>query len=329
MKIVILDSTTANPGDLSWDFLKKYGDLTVYDRTPEELVVPRAAGADVLIINKTVITRRSVEALPDLKLIALLATGYNVVDCAACDECGVLVANVPSYSESAVAQQTFAFILEYANRVGIHSDRVLAGDWVNCSDFSFTAAPLRELCGKTLGVIGYGRIGRRVARIAGGFEMRVLVHTAHPEKYPDAPYPFLPLDELLPQCDFVSIHCPLTPRTDKMVNADFLAKMKDGAFLVNNARGGEVDEAAVAAALNAGKLGGMGADVLSTEPPLPDNPLLSAKNVFITPHIAWTGYETRVRLLGILEENVAAFAAGRPQNVVNHPAAPRGLVKMQ
>ena len=319
MKIVILDSTTANPGDLSWDFLKRYGELTVYDRTPEPLVPVRAKGADVVIINKTVISRQSVEALPDLKLIALLATGYNVVDCEACDAHGVLVANVPSYSESAVAQQTFAFILEYANRVGLHADRVRAGDWTNCSDFSFTAAPLRELCGKTMGVIGYGRIGRKVARLAEAFEMRVLVHTAHPEKYADAPYTFLPLDDMLPQCDFVSVHCPMTPQTAKMVNADFIAKMKDGAFLVNNARGGELDEEAVAAALNAGKLGGLGADVLSTEPPLPDNPLLTAKNVFITPHIAWAGYDTRVRLLRILEQNVAAFAAGKPQNIVNNP----------
>lgn len=317
MKIVVLDSTTANPGDLSWDFLSRYGEVAVFDRTPPSLVAERAADAQIVIINKTVITRESVEKLPRLRLVALLATGYNVVDVDACAEHGVLVANVPSYSAAAVAQQTFAFILEFANRVGLHADRVRAGDWTNCSDFSFTAAPLTELAGKTLGVIGYGTIGRKVAEIARGFEMRVLVNTAHPEKYPDAPFPFLSLDEMLPQCDFVSIHCPMTPQTDRMVNAAFLEKMKDGAFLVNNARGGEIDEAAVAAALNSGKLGGMGADVLTSEPPAADNPLLTAKNVFITPHIAWAAYETRVRLLRIVDDNIAAFLNGHPQNIVN------------
>ncbi len=318
MKIVILDSTTANPGDLSWDFLKKYGELTVYDRTlTDELVIERAKDAEIVILNKTVVTRRAVENLPKLRLIALLATGYNVVDCAACSERGVLVANVPSYSGFAVAQQTFAFILEFANRVAAHSDAVLRGDWVNCADFSFALTPLFELKDKTMGVIGYGDIGRRVAEIARAFEMRVLVNTAHPEKYPDAPVEFLPLDELLPRCDFLSLHVPLTPATEKMVNAEFISKMKDGAILINNARGGELDEAAVAAALNAGKLGGLGADVLSTEPPLPDNPLLTAKNVLITPHIAWAGFDTRVRLMEILEQNVASFLDGRPRNIVN------------
>ena len=318
MRIVILDSTTANPGDLSWDFLKKYGELTVYDRTlTDDLVIERARDAEIVILNKTVISRRAVEALPKLRLIALLATGYNVIDCDACSEHGVLVANVPSYSRFAVAQQTIAFSLEFANRLAAHSDAVLRGDWVNCADFSFALSPLFELKGKTLGVIGYGDIGRKVAEIARAFEMRVLVNTAHPEKYPGAPVEFLPLDALLPQCDFVSLHVPMTPATDKLVNAAFLAKMKDGAFLINNARGGELNEADVAAALNSGKLGGLGADVLSTEPPKADNPLLTAKNALITPHIAWASFDTRARLMGILEQNIAAFLAGRPQNIVN------------
>ena len=317
MKIVVLDAAAANPGDLNWDFLKKYGEPAVYDRTPEPLVAERAADAEIVLLNKTVITRETVERLPKLRLIAIIATGYNVVDVAACTERGVLIANVPSYSEAAVAQQTFAFILEFANRVGLHADLVRGGAWTRCPDFSFTAAPLTELAGKTMGVIGYGRIGRRVARIAEGFGMEVLVNTAHPEKYPESPYPFLPRGELLPRCDFVSIHCPMTPETDKMVNEAFLAQMKRGAFLVNNARGGEADEAAVAAALNEGRLGGYGADVLSTEPPQPGNPLMTAKNAFITPHIAWAAYETRVRLLRIAEENIAAFLAGHPVNIVN------------
>lgn len=317
MNIVILDGVTANPGDLSWDFLNKYGSVTVYDRSPENVIVERAKDADIVIINKTVMSRKTVEALPKLKLIALLATGYNVVDTAACDDCGIAVANIPSYSVSAVAQQTFAFILEFANRIGIHSASVLSGKWAGYPDFCYQLAPLRELLGKTIGIVGYGRIGRRVAEIAKAFEMRVLVHTAHPEKYPDADVEFMTTDEMLPLCDYVTIHCPMTPETDKMVNADFIAKMKDGAFLVNTSRGGELDEKAVAAALESGKLAGAGVDVLSVEPPVPDNPLLHAKNIYITPHIAWASYETRVRLMEILEGNVAAFIRGEPVNIVN------------
>ena len=318
MKIVVLDGYAANPGDLSWDFLNKYGEVAVYDRTPTEaLVVERAAGAGVVIINKTPITRAAVEALPEMKLIAVLATGYNVVDVAACTEHGVAVANVPGYSGASVAQQTFAFILEYCNRVAAHSASVLAGDWANCPDFSYMVAPLAELDGKTMGLIGYGDIGRRVARIAAAFGMRVLVHTAHPEKYPDAPVRFCSLDEMLPQCDFISLHAPMTPATAGLVNKDFLAKLKPGAFLVNNARGQEIVEADVAEALESGLLGGFGADVLSSEPPKADNPILHAKNVFVTPHIAWSPYEARVRLLGELDENVGAFLAGRRRNIVN------------
>ena len=318
MKIVILDSVSANPGDLSWDFLKKYGELVVYDRSlTEDLVIERAADADIAIINKTVITRRVAESLPKLKLIALLATGYNVVDCDACREHGILVANVPSYSGFAVAQQTMAFILAFANKIAPHSDSVHRGEWVRSADFSYFLTAPTELQGKTLGVIGYGNIGQRVAKMAKAFEMRVLANTAHPEKYPDADVTFCTLDEMLPQCDFVSLHVPQTPATTKLVNAAFIAKMKDGAVLINNARGGELDEADVAAALNSGKLGGLGADVLSTEPPLPDNPLLTAKNALITPHIAWAATETRGRLMGILEQNIACFLAGKPQNIVN------------
>ncbi len=318
MKIVVLDGYAANPGDLSWDFLNKYGEVAVYDRTPTEaLVVERAAGAGVVIINKTPITRAAVEALPEMKLIAVLATGYNVVDVAACTEHGVAVANVPGYSGASVAQQTFAFILEYCNRVAAHSASVLAGDWANCPDFSYMVAPLSELDGKTMGLIGYGDIGRRVARIAAAFGMRVLVHTAHPEKYPDAPVRFCSLDEMLPQCDFISLHAPMTPATAGLVNKEFLAKLKPGAFLVNNARGQEIAEADVAEALESGLLGGFGADVLSSEPPKADNPILHAKNVFVTPHIAWSPYEARVRLLGELDENVGAFLAGRRRNIVN------------
>ena len=317
MKIVILDGFAANPGDLDWGWLKEYGELTVYDRTPEELIVDRAKDARIVILNKTPVSRATLAQLPEVKLIAVLATGYNIVDVEACRERGVMVANIPSYSVSAVAQQVFAFILEFANRVGLHTASVTAGEWAANPDFSYQKAPTAELLGKTIGIIGYGRIGRRVAALAKAFEMRVLVNTAHPEKYPEADVTFLPLDELLPQCDFVTVHCPMTPQTDKLVNADFISKMKDGAFLVNTSRGGELDEQAVADALNRGKLAGAGIDVLSTEPPAPDNPLLSAKNIFITPHIAWASYETRVRLMEILKENIRGFVEGHPVNIVN------------
>ena len=317
MQIVILDAFAANPGDLSWDFLKAYGPLTVYDRTPETLVVERAKDADVVILNKTPLKRDTIERLLKLKLVAVIATGYNVVDIAACDARGVPVCNIPSYSVSAVAQQTFAFLLEFANRVGAHADSVRAGDWARSPDFSYQKAPLRELDGKTLGILGYGRIGRKVAKIAVAFGMRVVVHTAHPEKYPDAPVEFLPLKELLGQSDYVTLHMPLTPQTERLVDAEFLAQMKPGAFLVNNARGQEIVERDVADALNCGRLGGFGADVLSSEPPKADNPILTAKNVFLTPHIAWSPYETRVRLLDVLDRNIAAFLAGTPQNIVN------------
>jgi glycerate dehydrogenase len=292
--------------------------VTVYDRTPTEaLVIERAAAAEIVLLNKTPVSRAAVERLPKLRLISVLATGYNIVDAVACREHGVAVANVPGYSGAAVAQQTFAFILEYANRVALHSASVTAGDWTRCADFSYMLAPLCELQGKTMGIVGYGDIGRRVARIAQAFDMRVLVHTAHPEKYPDAPVTFCTLDEMLPQCDFISLHAPMTPATAGLVNRDFLAKLKPGAFLVNNARGQEIAEQDVADALNSGTLGGFGADVLSAEPPQADNPILSAKNVYLTPHIAWASLESRRRLLRVTEENVAAFLAGAPQNVVN------------
>lgn len=317
MNIVILDGFTANPGDLSWDFLKKYGELTVYDRTPPQKVISRAENADIVIINKTPLTAELISALPRLRLVALLATGYNVVDCAECSKRGILVANIPSYSVSAVAQQVFAFILEYANRIGEHSASVLSGEWAGYPDFCYQKAPLSELCGKTLGIIGFGRIGQRVAQIGSAFEMTVLANTAHPERHSGGGVSFTGLPELLSRSDFVTLHCPLTPQTQGMVNAEFIAQMKDGAFLVNTSRGAELDEAAVAAALNSGKLGGAGVDVLSTEPPCRDNPLLHAKNIFITPHIAWAPFETRRRLMGVLEENISAFISGKPINIVN------------
>lgn len=319
MNIVILDSVTANPGDLSWDFLKKYGSLTIYDRSPVDTIHERAKDADIVILNKTPMSRETVEKLPRLKMIALLATGYNIIDCDACDEHDVAVVNIPSYSASAVAQQTFAFMLEYANRIGIHSDSVLSGEWAKYPDFCYQLAPLRELYDKTIGIVGFGKIGKRVAEIAKAFEMKILINTAHPEKYKDEDYDFVDIDTLLASSDFVTIHCPLTPATEKMVNREFISKMKDGAFLVNTSRGGELDEEAVKEALDSGKLSGAGVDVLSVEPPVPENPLFHTKNIYITPHIAWASYDTRVRLMQILEENIKSFCNGTPVNVVNNP----------
>ncbi len=315
MKIAVLDGFAANPGDLSWDFLGKYGEYEVFDRTPVSLISERAKDAGIIVVNKTPVSRETLKELPELKFIAVLATGYNIVDTVACDERGILVANIPSYSVSAVAQQTFAFILEYANRIGEHTLSVHSGGWTASPDFSYQVSPLCELEGKTLGIIGYGRIGRKVASMAESFGMKTLIHTAHPEKYTDAD--FVSMDELLRNSDIVTLHCPLTSETDKMVNEEFISKMKDGAFLVNTSRGQEIDEGALAAALNSGKLSGAGVDVLSVEPPKADNALLKAKNIYITPHIAWAAKETRSRLLSILEENISAFVSGNPVNIVN------------
>ena len=318
MRIVILDAFAANPGDLDWSFLGKYGDYTLYDRTPDPaLTVARAKDAEIVILNKTPLTRETIGLLPNLKLVAVLATGFNVVDAAACKERNIPVVNVPSYAGGAVAQQTMAFILAFSSRVAEHAASVRRGDWVKSPDFSYFTEKTVELEGKTLGLIGYGDIGRRVARLGEAFGMRVLVNTAHPGHYPDAPVRFVSLGELLKESDFVSVHTPQTPETTRFVNADFLSKMKPGAYLVNTSRGWEVDEQAVADALNEGRLAGFAADVLSAEPPKADNPLLTAKNTLLTPHIAWASYETRVRLLEILDKNLDAFVSGHPVNVVN------------
>ena len=314
---VILDAHAANPGDLSWDWLKEHFDLTVYPRTAPDEIVDRAKDADVLILNKVPITRETLAQLPRLKFIATLATGYNQLDCDALRERGVPVANIPSYSTDGVAQSVFSFILESVNRVSEYTTSVRAGDWVNSADFCYMKTPLHELSALTVGIIGFGKIGARVAEIASAFGMRVMAYTPSGKKegYPNVT--FTTLDDLLAKADVVTLHCPLTPQTAGLVNADFLAKMKDGAALINTARGGAIVEADVAAALADGKLSFYGADVLSTEPPKADNPLLTAPNCYLTPHIAWAAYETRVRLMEILQGNVEAYLAGNPINVVN------------
>ena len=318
MKAVILDGYTTNPGDLSWDWLSEKCSLTVYDRTPADKILERCEGCDIIITNKTPLGRDILKQLPCCKFIALLSTGYNIIDCEYAASRGIPVSNIPAYSTSAVAQLTFAFILELCNKVAIHNAEVKKGKWSECKDFCFWRSPLQELVGKTMGIVGFGSIGRAVAKIAAAFGMDVIAHTANPDKYKDVTeVEFVSLDELLGRADVVSLHCPLTPQTTGMVNADFLSKMKKTAYLINTSRGPVLDEEAVAAALKSGQIAGAGVDVLSTEPPAADNPLLGCENCLITPHIAWAAFETRQRLVSILEQNVTAFLSGKPINTVN------------
>ena len=265
MKICVLDGFTTNPGDLSWDWLKALGKCEIYDRTPTELVAERVKGCEIVITNKTPLRREQLETMTELKYIGLLSTGYNIVDWEYCKEKGIPVCNIPSYSTSAVAQLTFALIFEHTNAVAVHSQSVHAGEWTACKDFCYWKTPLSELCGKTLGIIGFGKIGKAVARIAEAFGMKVLASTNHPEPFENVE--FCEKDELLEKSDFVSIHCPLTPLTEGMVNAEFLSKMKKSAMLINTSRGQVVNENDLAAALKNGVIAAAGLDVLSTEPP--------------------------------------------------------------
>ncbi len=319
MKIVNLDGCTTNPGDLSWDGIKKYGDYTVYDRTSPEDIVIRAKGANALIINKTVITREILESLkPELEYIGLQSTGYNVVDCQAAKELGITVCNIPSYSTNAVAQLVFALILEITNQVSVHSESVRNGDWCRCPDFCYWKTPLTELMGKTIGIIGFGSIGRKVAEIAEAFDMNVLAYSPRPkDKGGLKSIHFVDLDTLLKTSDIITCHCPLTPETTGLINKENISKMKKSAVFINTSRGPVVNEQALADALNNGEITAAGLDVLETEPAKAENPLLTAKNCYITPHIAWAAKETRARLLSILEDNLKSYIEGNPKNVVN------------
>ncbi|MBR6634544.1 MAG: D-2-hydroxyacid dehydrogenase [Clostridia bacterium] len=318
MKAVILDGFTTNPGDLSWKWLEEKCELTVYDRTPAEKIVERCEGCDIVITNKTPLTKETLARLPECKFIALLSTGYNVVDHEYAATRSIPVSNIPTYSTAAVAQLTFALLLELTNKVATHNAAVKNGEWSSCADFCFWKTPLQELFGKTMGIIGFGKIGQTVANIAHAFGMKTVAYTANPDKYKDAQnVEFASLDTLLEKSDVVSLHCPLTEKTQGMVNADFLGKMKKTAYLINTSRGPVLDEKAVAKALKNGEIAGAGVDVLSTEPPKADNPLLGCENCIITPHIAWAGFETRERLLGVLKENIFAFLDSKPINTVN------------
>lgn len=317
LKAVILDGYTENPGDLSWKCIEDLTDLTVYDRTPPELVVERAKEAEILIVNKVVLSKEIIDKLPELKFVSTLATGFNQIDCKALRERNIPVSNIPAYSTNAVAQMVFAYILEYTNRVNEYTQSVKNGDWSNCKDFCYWNKPLYELDGKILGIIGFGKIGSRVAEIGKAFGMNVLVYTPSGKKDGFDSVTFTDMDTVLKNADFISVHCPLTDKTNGLINKDFLSKVKDSACIINTARGAVAVEEDVANALKEGKVACYCTDVLSTEPPKKDNPLLTAPNCFITPHIAWAAYETRLRLMGILENNIKNYLNGTPVNVVN------------
>ena len=316
MKIVVLDGYATNPGDLSWDGLAEFGELVVYDRTPAEMTVEHATGAEALISNKVFLGADEMAALPGLRYIGLQATGVNAVDLHAARHHGIVVSNVPAYSTASVAQHAFALLLELARGVGRHADLVRQGAWTNCPDFAFQDTPQVELTDKTFGVVGYGDIGRDAARIAAAFGMRILVHTRTPDPVTCPDVKFVELDQLLTESDVVSLHCPLTPQTEALISAERLALMKTSAYLINTSRGLLIDEEALAQALRNGDIAGAGLDVLSREPPPADNPLLTAPNCYVTPHLAWATFAARQRLIAEIIENLRAFLAGRPRNQV-------------
>lgn len=318
MKIVVLDGYTLNPGDLSWESLAALGDLSVYDRTAPEDVLSRMAGAEIVFTNKALMTRDLMTACPNLRYIGVLATGYNVVDIAAAQELGITVTNIPGYSTPSVAQMTLALLLEITNSVGLHHQAVQQGEWCNCPDFCFTKAPQMELAGKICGIIGYGTIGKAFAHLAAALGMEILALGSNPaDTSPVEGGRRATLQEILAQSDMISLHCPLTDATAGLINADTIAQMKPGVILLNTSRGPLLQEAAVADALRSGKLHALGVDVASVEPMQADNPLLTAPNCYITPHIAWATKEARQRLMDIAVENLRAFMAGAPVHVVN------------
>ncbi|MGA3241448.1 MAG: D-2-hydroxyacid dehydrogenase [Bryobacteraceae bacterium] len=308
MKITVLDGYCLNTGDLSWDALRAFGEVEVFDRTPADQVVERAAGAAIALTNKTPMPAAALDQLPDLRYIGVLATGYNVIDIEAAKRKGIVVSNVPTYGTASVSQFVFALLLELCHRVQLHADAVRAGEWTASPDWCFSKSPLIELEGKTMGVIGYGRIGRQTARIAEAFGMSVL--------WWDKPPGVSSLEDLLQQSDVISLHVPLTAETREMINARTLALMKPTAILINTARGPLIQEADLAEALNRSRIAGAALDVLSMEPPPARNPLLTARNCLITPHMAWATTEARRRLMTSVIENVAAFLKGQPKNVV-------------
>lgn len=317
MKIVVLDGFTLNPGDLSWDGIKRLGEITVYPRTAESDIIVRAAEAEILLTNKTPLKAEIINQLPQLKYIGVLATGYNIVDIEAAHQKGIIVTNIPSYSTESVAQMVFAHLLAITNHVEHYAEANKKGKWCQQADFSYSDFRHIELAGKKIGIVGLGHIGHAVARIAKAFGMEIHAFTSKTESECGPDIFKDDMNSLFTKCDIITLHCPLTPSTRHLINAERLNLMKPSAILINTGRGPLIDEQAVANALQQGKLAAYGADVLDIEPPTPDNPLLNAPNVFLTPHIAWATVEARQRLMTLCEANIAAFIKGEPQNVVN------------
>ena len=320
MKLVVLDGYAENPGDLSWGKLGALGELTVYDRTSltdEEEIISRIGDAEVVISNKTPISRSVIDACPNMKMISMLATGYNVVDYAYAREKGIPVANVPTYGTASVSQFSIALLLEVCHHIGHHDASVHSGNWAACADWCYWDYPLIELESKTIGIIGFGRIGQAEGRIARALGMKVLAYDLYPSDAGRDLAEYVELDDLYARSDVITLHCNLTAENTGMINRASIAKMKDGVILINNARGQLIDEQDVADALNSGKMGGAGLDVVYTEPIRADNPLLKAKNCIITPHISWAPRESRQRIMDTTVENISAYLAGKPVNVVN------------
>ena len=321
MKIVVLDGYTENPGDLSWSGFEGLGEFTVYDRGSETdkegEAIARIGDAEIVITNKTPITKRVLDSCPSIRYIGVLATGYNVVDYTYAAKQGIPVTNVPGYGTDTVAQFTFALLLEICHHVAHHSEAVHVGQWLRCPDFCFCDYPQIELAGKTMGIIGFGRIGQKVGTIAKAFGMRVLAYSPHEYESGKVIGTYVNLEALLAESDVISLHCPLFPETEGIINQGTIAKMKDGVIILNNGRGPLIVEQDLADALNSGKVQAAGVDVVSVEPIKGDNPLLTAKNCFITPHIAWATKEARQRIMDCAVQNLKAYLAGKPENVVN------------
>lgn len=320
MKIVVLDGYAENPGDLSWAPVEAFGETTVYDRTPfddEDEIISRVGDAEVVLTNKTPVSARVMDSCPNMKFIGVLATGYNVIDCAHAKERGVIVANVPTYGTEVVGQFAIALLLEICSRVGHHDASVHAGKWQSCADWCYWDYPLIELAGKTIGIIGFGRIGRQTGKIAKAIGMKVLAFDRFENDEGRAIADYVQLDELLGASDVVALHCPLTHETSEIINRENIAKMKDGVIIINNSRGQLVNERDLADALESGKVRAAGLDVVSSEPIMADNPLLTAKNCIITPHISWAAKESRQRIMDCTALNIKAFLDGDPVNVVN------------
>jgi glycerate dehydrogenase len=316
MKIVVLDGYAMNPGDLNWDALKQLGETEIYERSSLEETRKRIASADIVLTNKAIVSQELINAAPKLKYIGVMATGYNIVDITAAHKRNIIVTNVPSYSTASVAQLTFAFILELANRTAVYAESVRNGDWVKSKDFSYHLQPIMELQNKTLGIIGFGQIGKAVAEIGLAFGMKVIASHKHPERDRMAQVSFVDEKTCFSEADILSLHCPLNVNNLHFVNKTLLATMKRTSFIINTSRGGLMNEADLGEALNKGIIAGAAFDVLSTEPPSADNPLLSAKNCLINPHVGWATFESRSRLMDVVVNNVKAFLKGKAENVV-------------